>query len=103
MKESTAASKAVWQTTPVPNLGRYIPSGILFARVRVKGKLIRRSLKTKTLTVGKLRLGDFEKKERPNAEHNAAFVGGKWQLVCSAYNLKRLHSVGAGLKLAGQG
>jgi len=56
---------------------RYIPSGILFARVRVKGKLIRQSLKTKTFTVGKLRLGDFEKKERHNAEHNAAFVGGK--------------------------
>ena len=62
VKESKTESKSVWQPTPVPNLVRYIPSGILFARVRVKGKLIRRSLKTKTFTVGKLRLGDFEKK-----------------------------------------
>jgi transposase len=30
-------------------------------------------------------------------------VGLEWQLVCIAYNLKRLHIVGAGLKLAGQG
>jgi transposase len=29
-------------------------------------------------------------------------VGLEWQLVCIAYNLKRLHIVGAGLKLAGQ-
>ena len=28
-------------------------------------------------------------------------VGLEWQLVCIAYNLKRLHIVGAGLKLAG--
>jgi hypothetical protein len=45
--------------------------------MRVKGKLIRRSLKTKTFTMGKLRLGDFEKRERQNAEHNVAFVGGQ--------------------------
>jgi transposase len=29
-------------------------------------------------------------------------VGLEWQLVCIAYNLKRLHIMGAGLKLAGQ-
>jgi transposase len=29
-------------------------------------------------------------------------VGLEWQLVCIAYNLKRLHMMGAGLKLAGQ-
>jgi hypothetical protein len=30
-------------------------------------------------------------------------VGLEWQLACIAYNLKRLHIMGAGLKLAGQG
>jgi Transposase DDE domain len=30
-------------------------------------------------------------------------VGLEWQLVCLAYNLKRLHRMGAGLKMAGQG
>ncbi|HZL14026.1 MAG TPA: tyrosine-type recombinase/integrase [Verrucomicrobiae bacterium] len=50
-------SKNVWQKTPVSNLVRYVASGILFARIRVQGKLIRRSLKTKVLSVAKLRLG----------------------------------------------
>jgi integrase len=36
------------------------PSGVYFARVRVQGKLIRRSLNTTVLAVAKLRLGDFE-------------------------------------------
>jgi hypothetical protein len=34
----------VWQITPYVNLLRYKPSQVYFARFRVKGKLIRRSL-----------------------------------------------------------
>lgn len=30
-------------------------------------------------------------------------VGLEWQLVCAAYNLKRLHLQGAGPRLAGRG
>ena len=44
----------------MPNLVRYVPSKQLFARIRVKGKLIRRSLKTKVLSVAKLRLAGSE-------------------------------------------
>jgi len=77
MKTRQTESESVWQKTPVPNLVRYVPSGNLFARVRVKGKLIRRSLQTKSLSVARLRLGDFEKAERQMAEHATAFVGGK--------------------------
>lgn len=61
----------------MPNLVRYGPSGTLFARVRVKGKLIRRSLKTKVLSIAKLRLADLEKAERQNAEHAIECVGGR--------------------------
>jgi integrase len=50
---------------------------MLFARVRVKGKLIRRSLKTSAISVAKLRLTDMEKAERQSAEHSVAFEGGK--------------------------
>jgi hypothetical protein len=50
---------------------------MLFARVRVKGKLIRRSLKTRKLSVGKLRLADFEKSERQMAENGSALTDGK--------------------------
>ena len=43
----------------------------------MKGKLIRRSLKTKGLSVAKLRLADLEKAERQIAEHATAFSDGK--------------------------
>jgi integrase len=66
-----------WEKTPVPNLVRYGPSGTLFARVRVKGKLIRRSLKRKALSIGKLRLADLEKAERQSAEHAIDCAAGK--------------------------
>ena len=68
---------AIWQKTPITNLVRYNPSGILFARIRINGKLIRRSLETKTLSVAKLRLADLEKNERGNSELNAAYAEGK--------------------------
>lgn len=54
----------LWQKTSYSNLIRYVPSGRYFARIRVKGKLIVRSLKTDTLSVAKLRLSDLEKQER---------------------------------------
>jgi integrase len=77
MNESKTVSKNPWQKTPVPNLVRRITTDGYFARIRVKGKLIRRNLKTKTLSVAKLRLGDFEKSERQMAEHALAYDGGK--------------------------
>ena len=40
------------------------------------GKLIRRTLKTKVLSVAKLRLGDLEKKERQLAKHQVAVADG---------------------------
>ena len=47
---------------------------IYFARFRVLGKLIRKSLKTDGLNVGKFRLADLEKTEpeRASAQANAA-------------------------------
>jgi len=53
-----------WQKTQYANLIRYKPSKTYFARIRIGGKLIRRSLKTKVLSVAKLRLGDLKKKEQ---------------------------------------
>jgi integrase len=59
-----SASEPLWVKTPFANLVRYVPSGSYFARIKVKGKLVRQSLKTKTLSVAKLRLADLEKSER---------------------------------------
>jgi hypothetical protein len=58
-------------------LVRYEPSGKYFARLRVRGKLIRRSLKTTQLSVAKLRLTDLEKGERQKAEHQTAVADGR--------------------------
>jgi hypothetical protein len=59
-----AKPKAVWQKTRFPNLIRYVPSGTYFGRMKVDGKLIRRSLDTHVLEVAKLRLSDFLKEHR---------------------------------------
>jgi integrase len=59
---------SVWQPTQYSNLIRYVPSGIYYARFRVRGKLIWKSLKTDRITVAQLRLSDLEKEERKRAE-----------------------------------
>ena len=73
MKERQAAPQAAnseknWLTTSYANLVRYVPSKMYFARFRVRGKLIRKSLKTDRISIAKLRLTDLEKSEREAAE-----------------------------------
>jgi integrase len=68
--------KSSWQKTPFANLIRYAPSGKYFARIRVGGKLIRQSLKTKALSVAKLKLADLEKQERAKLEGQKRLTEG---------------------------
>ena len=75
--ESISNGSIQWQKTQYANLIRYVPSGVYFARIRVKGKLIRKSLKTDSITVAKLRLADLEKAERQKADTNIEIAGGK--------------------------
>ena len=75
--ETAANSQKNWQKTQYANLVRYIPSGTYYARLRVKGKLIRKSLKTDVLSVAKLRLTDFERQERQRAAAGDAAKAGK--------------------------
>ena len=79
MNDGQSASKSAieWQKTQFANLVRYTSSGIYFARIRVHGKLIRKSLKTDVMSVAKLRLSDLEKTERQSAESNANVKRGK--------------------------
>lgn len=79
MRESQTESKPdkLWCKTQHRGLYRYVPSGKLFARVRIGGKLIVRSLKTDKVSVGKLRLSDLEKEERQILESRAAVSAGK--------------------------
>jgi hypothetical protein len=76
MKHAKRRDESPWQKTQYANLVRYKPSRAYFARIRIGGKLIRRTLKTKVLSVAKLRLGDLEKKERQLAEHQVAVADG---------------------------
>jgi integrase len=77
MENAKTAPNDVWQNTRHTNLIRYKPSGTLFARFKVKGKLVRRSLKTTAITVAMLRLTDLEREERQRAESQSAVASGK--------------------------
>jgi hypothetical protein len=74
---TNAAKSSQWQPTHYSNLIRYVPSNTYFARVRVSGKLIRKSLHTDILSVAKLRLADFVKEEREAAASNDNGSRGK--------------------------
>lgn len=76
-RKTAPGTAKLWQKTHFSNLIRYTPSGTYFARLRVNGKLIRRTLKTDVLSVAKLRLADFEKVERQGAESRTNVSSGK--------------------------
>ncbi len=72
-----AQRRSEWVKTPYPNLIRYKPSGTYFGRVRVNGKLIRRSFETHVLTVAKLKLSDFLQDHRRLAINKGQSVKGE--------------------------
>ncbi len=55
---------SLWQKTATQNLIRNSSSGVFYARFRLGGKLVWRSLETTTLTVARLKLPDVIKRER---------------------------------------
>lgn len=70
----------VWQKSQYANLIRYVPSGTYYARIRIRGKLLWKSLKTDLISVAKLRLTDLEKAERQTIENKDALGNGKMTL-----------------------
>jgi hypothetical protein len=56
---------------------RHIQSGNYYARIRVRGKLIWKSLKTDRISIAKLPLGDFHKEQRQLAAAHTAVARGK--------------------------
>jgi hypothetical protein len=56
MKAENAESSSLWTKAPVANLVRYEPSGIYFARAKVRGKLVRKTLDTNILSVANPKL-----------------------------------------------
>ena len=84
-------SDSLWQKTPVADLMRHKPSGNYYARIRVGGKLIWKSLKTDTMGVAKLRLGDFHKQERQRAEAQNAVSRGKMTFADALQTYREWH------------
>ena len=78
-KNSTADQAKTWQPTQYANIVQHVPSGVYYARLRVKGKLIWRSLKTDKISIAKLRLTDVEEEERKKSE--AGFVQAKDKIL----------------------
>jgi integrase len=76
-----ADSQSDWVKTPVANLIRYKPSGIYFARVRIRGKLFRQTLKTDVMRVAKLRLSDFIKERQEEMGDDSAARSGKMMMA----------------------
>jgi integrase len=75
MNAEITESKSLWTKAPVANLVRYEPSGIYFARAKVRGKLIRKSLETNVLSVAKLRLADVLNTENKASAPSTKIIG----------------------------
>jgi integrase len=88
----------IWDKTRTPNLVRYIRSRVYFARVRIGGKLIVRSLKTETFSVAQLRLSDFVKEERRKAASCEAVASGRMTFGDALDKLKSRVEADKGLK-----
>ena len=69
--------RKTWQKSSVANLYSYAPTGVYYARPRIKGKVKVKCLNTDKLSVAKLRLGDFLKEEHRKAESINNTVRGK--------------------------
>jgi len=77
MKTTNSESTNLWTKAPVANLVRYESSGIYFARAKVHGKAIRKSLETNVLSVAKLRLADVLDAEHKAVAASSAKIIGK--------------------------
>ena len=70
-------SQSDWVKAPDADLVRYKPSGIYFARLRIRGKLFRHSLKTDVISAAKLRLGDFIRERREEMSDDSVVQSGR--------------------------
>lgn len=74
-----------WRSFPKhPGLMQYVSTGVYFARIKHKGKLIRQSLETTVLTTAKEKLPDFRKQHTTKAAVEGTFGGAlakyEWSL-----------------------
>lgn len=80
--------ESTWIKSPVANLYQYRPTGGYYARPRVKGKIISKTLKTDKLHVAKLRLADFLKGINYRVAVQGNFLKGKMTFGMAAQEFK---------------
>ena len=67
----TVSKDGKWRSFPrVPYLLQYASSGAYYARVKIRGKIIRKSLETDVFTTAKLRLLDFVKGQNQKSDQS---------------------------------
>ena len=68
-KKKTANDRQTsWEPTRYQHLFRYVSSGTIFARLKIRGKQVRESLKTSNLELAKNKLAELERNERAVSE-----------------------------------
>jgi integrase len=72
-----AEKPSKWQKTPAANLVRYEPTGKLYARVRVGGKLFQKCLKTRRMDIAQPRLSDYVGRLRESIVSRDAAAEGR--------------------------
>jgi integrase len=73
----SSEAKPPWEATAVQNLVRYRPAGTYFARFRINGKRVWKSLQTTVFSVAKQRLPDTIREHRAKLESVTAAAIGK--------------------------
>ena len=89
MNRESKNTKGLWSKvggSKMSGLYRYEPSGMHFARVRVRGQLVRRKLDTTDVAVAKRKLADFRRDlERTDATKGNTSFGA----VLDDYSVRR--------------
>jgi integrase len=83
-----SGKKPTFQKSSVANLYFYAPTGVYYARPRIKGKVKSKCLKTDKLTVAKQRLSDFLREEHRKAESMDNTAAGKLKFGDAAETFK---------------
>ncbi|MDQ6808331.1 MAG: site-specific integrase [Verrucomicrobiota bacterium] len=73
----SSQAKPLWEATAAQNLVRYRPAGTYFARFRINGKRVWKSLETTVFSVAKQRLPDTMREHRAKLESMTAVAIGK--------------------------
>jgi hypothetical protein len=62
--EQQTDEPSVWEPTKYQRLFRYVPWEVIFARFKIAGKLVRKSLNTLDVELAKTKLTKLERKQR---------------------------------------